>query len=140
MIEKKCSLKELDKLTEELIEFAKDCKIILLRGDLASGKTTLVQKFSKALGLDAEITSPTFSIQNSHDGKLYHYDIYQNGIDAFLSLGLFEELDRDGFHLIEWGDEELEKVLKSYFIDYITVDIRKNSQNDRVYRVKKCIN
>lgn len=140
MIEKVCTIDELKELIKDILEFAGDCKIVLLRGDLASGKTTFVQEFAKVLGLDDEITSPTFSIQNRYGDSVYHYDIYQSGIDGFLSSGLLEELDKDCFHLIEWGDERLQKILESYFMDYIVVDIEKNSQNSRVYKVRKCTN
>ncbi len=140
MMQKVCTLNDLDKFAREVFEHIKDCKVILLRGDLASGKTTFVKEFSNALGVDADVTSPTFSVQNRYGEYLYHYDIYQNGVEGFLSSGLLEELDREGYHLIEWGDEKLENILKGYFVDYATIDIEKKSDNSRVYKVKKCIN
>jgi len=140
MIQRVCKLDDLESFACEIRDIAKDCGVILLRGDLASGKTTFVQSFAKVLGLKADVTSPTFSVQNRYGENLYHYDIYQNGIDGFLSSGLLEELEKEGYHLIEWGDEKLEAVLKSYFIDYIVIDIDKQSDKHRVYKVKKCIN
>ncbi|MFK5881878.1 MAG: tRNA (adenosine(37)-N6)-threonylcarbamoyltransferase complex ATPase subunit type 1 TsaE [Sulfurospirillum sp.] len=140
MNEKVCTLDELESFAKEIAELAKDCGVVLLRGDLASGKTTFVKKFSSALGLREDVVSPTFSVQNRYGESLYHYDIYQNGIGGFLSSGLLEELDKEGYHLIEWGDEKLESVLRKYFIDYIVVDIEKKSDESRVYKVKKCIN
>jgi len=140
MICRVCRLDDLDGFASEIKELVKDCRVILLRGDLASGKTTFVQKYAKVLGLKADVTSPTFSVQNRYGEDLYHYDIYQNGIDGFLSSGLLEELDKNGQHLIEWGDEKLESVLKSYYIDYILIEIEKKSDDSRVYKVKKCTN
>jgi len=141
MIKKKiCTIEELKAFIQEIIKSCKESRVILLRGNLASGKTTFVQEFSKVLGLKVNVTSPTFSVQNSYDNKLYHYDIYQNGIEGFLSSGLLEELEKDGYHLIEWGDEKLENILKQYFIDYLVINIKKENENSRIYEVSKCIN
>ena len=95
-------------------------KIILLNGTLGSGKTTLVKEFLKSYGVDEEATSPTFSIQNRY-GDIYHYDVYQKK-DEFLSLGMLEELEKEGFHFIEWG-EEIEDILKLYGFDYVKINI-----------------
>ena len=140
MRERICTLDELEDFAREVIELAKEYKIILLRGDLASGKTTFVKYISNALNIDENVVSPTFSVQNRYGGHLYHYDLYQNGVEGFLSLGLLEELDKDGYHIIEWGDEKLESILKKFFIDYIVVNIEKNDESSRIYKVRKCTN
>jgi tRNA threonylcarbamoyladenosine biosynthesis protein TsaE len=49
--------------------------------------------------------------------------------------GLFENLQQKGYHFIEWGDEELEKMLKSYAFGYIVVEISASAPNKRVYKV-----
>ncbi len=95
-------------------------KIILLNGTLGSGKTTLVQEFVKSFGVNETVTSPTFAIQNNY-GEIYHYDVYQKK-DEFISLGMIEEFEKEGFHLIEWG-EEIEDVLKNFGFDYLTINI-----------------
>ena len=94
--------------------------IILLNGTLGSGKTTLVKEFLKSLGIKDNATSPTFSIQNKY-GNIYHYDVYQKK-DEFLSLGMLEELEKEGYHFIEWG-EEIEDILKLYGFDYVKINI-----------------
>ena len=138
--ERICTVEELKVFICEILESCKKNRVFLLRGDLASGKTTFVQEFSKVLGLNVNVTSPTFSVQNSYDDKLYHYDIYQNGVEGFLSSGLLEELEKDGYHLIEWGNKKLENILKQYFINYLVIDIKKENKNSRIYKVSKCIN
>ncbi|AQW86120.1 N6-L-threonylcarbamoyladenine synthase, TsaE subunit [Campylobacter pinnipediorum subsp. caledonicus] len=111
--------------------------IILLQGTLASGKTTLVKNIVKFHGIYEEVTSPTFSIMQSYkseDITIYHYDIYQNGVNGLLNNGLFENLFEDGLHLVEWGDENLENLLKNYEIQYIKIVI--NLKDDlREYEV-----
>jgi len=105
--------------------------IIILSGTLGSGKTFLVKEFVKSLGLDLDVTSPTFSIQNVYDEKVFHYDLYNKGVNEFLALGMLEELEKDGYHFIEWG-EELEDVLKNFGIDFLRVNIVL-SENTRDY-------
>ena len=123
-------LNELDKLVEILpLE-----GIIILQGDLAAGKTTLVKQIVKFRGINANVTSPTFSVMQSYDDKIFHYDIYQNGFEAILKNGLFENLLEDGLHLVEWGDEKMEKMLEKYGIKFIKIRISQ-SKNGRKYEV-----
>ena len=109
--------------------------IIILSGTLGAGKTTLVKEFVKSLGLKEDVTSPTFAIQNIYGGKVYHYDLYNKGVDEFLALGMLEELVKEGYHFIEWG-EELEDILKTYGIDYLKVNI----SLDKEKRIIECQN
>ncbi len=101
IMKKTCPLDELSDLAKEVLKFSKNCRVILLRGDLASGKTTFVQEFARELGIHVDVTSPTFSVQNEYDKKLYHYDIYQNGTNGFVSQGLLEESNMIIFYLFQ---------------------------------------
>jgi len=112
---------------------AKNC-VVLLRGDLASGKTTLVKNFVKALGLDDLVTSPTFSLQAIYSQKIFHYDLYNKSLDEFISLGMLEEFEKSGIHFVEWGDEKLEELLKSYGYEVIIVNIFKKDDK-RLYKI-----
>lgn len=105
--------------------------IIILSGTLGSGKTTLVKEFVKSLGIKEEATSPTFAIQNIYDNKVFHYDLYNKGINEFLSLGLLEELEKNGYHFVEWG-EELISVLETYGFEYLLIKITLDG-NKRFY-------
>ncbi|WP_291952675.1 tRNA (adenosine(37)-N6)-threonylcarbamoyltransferase complex ATPase subunit type 1 TsaE [Campylobacter sp.] len=109
--------------------------VIILKGELASGKTTLVQHFAKFLNISQEVNSPTFSIMQSYpfkDGLLYHYDIYQEGFDGLIKNGLIENFFEDGLHLVEWGDEKLKKYLDKYQIFNIILEII-SYKNERKY-------
>ncbi len=129
------SLDELHILVEDIY---KDFKsgVVILQGDLASGKTTLVKAFALHLGLDDEVTSPTFSLQQCYSDKLFHYDIYNHGIEHFISLGLLEELEKDALHLVEWGDNTLIDILNSAGIDTLVIKITKTDNDTRIYEVK----
>ncbi|HIP13658.1 MAG TPA: tRNA (adenosine(37)-N6)-threonylcarbamoyltransferase complex ATPase subunit type 1 TsaE [Arcobacter sp.] len=100
-------------------------KIVLLRGDLASGKTTLVKEYVKSLDIKDKVTSPTFSLQCVYDNSIYHYDVYNKTLEEFISLGMLEEFEKDGIHFVEWGDEKLELILKEYGFELIVVSIKK---------------
>jgi len=130
----KLKLEELDTLVSEVIE-SFPSGVVILRGDLACGKTTFVKEIVKKLGVDDDVTSPTFSLQQCYGDKIFHYDIYNHGLEHFISLGMLEELDKKGLHLVEWGDDELKKILESAGMDVLIIDIEKISQDKREYRV-----
>ena len=128
-------LNKLEELTTYLIELLKDDNyIVILRGDLASGKTTLVKNYLKALNLDDLVTSPTFSLQAIYSENIFHYDVYNKTLNEFISLGMLEEFEKEGTHFIEWGDEKLEEILKDYGYNVILIEIEKKD-NKRLYKI-----
>lgn len=124
------NLNELD----ELIKILPREGVIILKGDLASGKTTLVKAIAKAHGVSSDVTSPTFSVMQGYENGIFHYDIYQNGFEGIIKNGLFENFFEEGLHLVEWGDDELEKMLKKFDIDYIKICISAHEKG-RKYEV-----
>ena len=122
------ALDEIDKIVKKVSSLTlkknNDC-VVILRGDLASGKTTFVKHFVKDLGLDDEVTSPTFFLQSIYSDKVFHYDVYNKSLEDFISLGLLEEFEKDGIHFVEWGDERLEELLKSYGFEVLVLNIKK---------------
>ena len=125
-------LDELHTLAEEIDASLPDGGVVILEGDLASGKTTLTQAFAAYLGEEGVVTSPTFSLQQRYGERLFHYDLYNKGLDNFLSLGLLEELEKEGFHLIEWADETLREFLISAGVPVLHIKIDKE-EKQRVY-------
>lgn len=128
-------LDEIDLLIKELINaINNEDTIVILRGDLASGKTTLVKNFVKYKGFDDLVTSPTFSLQSIYSNNIYHYDIYNKTLEEFISLGMLEEFEKEGIHFVEWGDEKLQNLLTEYGYKVILVEIQK-SDNKRQYKI-----
>ena len=125
---------ELENLFRDLQE-NRELHVVILQGDLAAGKTTLVKAYLAYRGIDDEASSPTFSIQNCYDEAIYHYDIYNQGVEHFIAMGLLEELEKEGIHFVEWGDERLITLLKNVGIETVIVKITKNSDTTRCYEV-----
>jgi len=115
------SLDELHKVVSFLEEEVPVNAIIFLTGDLAAGKTTLTSAIAKSLGIASGVTSPTFSLQQCYSDTLFHYDLYRISNETFFELGLHEELDKEGWHLVEWADELLKEFLAN--AGYNTVSI-----------------
>jgi tRNA threonylcarbamoyladenosine biosynthesis protein TsaE len=127
---------ELPQLCRTIADKLPSGGVVILQGDLASGKTTFTQAFAAYLGLDEAVTSPTFSLQQVYGANLYHYDLYNYGFEKFLSLGMMEELEREGYHLIEWGDATLIGWLKRAGIETVIVKITKCDPSSRWYEVE----
>ncbi|HIR66981.1 MAG TPA: tRNA (adenosine(37)-N6)-threonylcarbamoyltransferase complex ATPase subunit type 1 TsaE [Candidatus Coproplasma avicola] len=78
--------------------------VVLLEGDMGAGKTVFAQGVALGLGIDDDITSPTYAYMNDYYGKLYHYDCYRlsSGAQAE-ALGLCDYFNAGGICLIEWA-------------------------------------
>ena len=98
-------------LGELIAELLRAPRLVLLRGDLGAGKTTLVKGVAAALGAaDPEgVTSPTFTLVHEYTGRnvrVFHLDLYRLETEAELErLGLWEIADAgDALVFVEWGD------------------------------------
>jgi tRNA threonylcarbamoyladenosine biosynthesis protein TsaE len=82
--------------------------MIVLIGEMGSGKTTFSQHFAHALGITEPVTSPTFNLLHNYAGgrlKLHHADLYRLERTGELDdLGLTELQEAGGVMLVEWGD------------------------------------
>jgi tRNA threonylcarbamoyladenosine biosynthesis protein TsaE len=97
-------------LGELLTELLLAPKLVVLRGELGMGKTTLVKGMAAALGASAdEVTSPTFTLVHEYVGRktrLVHLDLYRLESERELEgIGLWELADLpDALVMVEWGD------------------------------------
>ena len=121
-------------------DFAKNLKvgdIIILSGELGSGKTKFTQGVLKYFGLENEISSPTFTIVNEYkknDINIYHFDVYRlEDSSEFYVIG-GEEYFENGICIIEWG-ELIEDALPK---EYIKIDFSRdlNNENSRTLNIK----
>lgn len=109
--------------------------VILLRGDLGSGKTTLTRGIARGLGLKdaAAVNSPSFTLVNIYQGDcpIYHVDLYrlQNDRDLY-SIGIDDFLGRDGVTIVEWSERLSCKLRQA-----VRVEIEDAGGDRRILRV-----
>ncbi len=126
-------------LARKIAEKLQKGDIIILSGDLGSGKTKFTEGFLSFWNLQDEISSPTFTIVNEHvykdDMNIYHFDLYRlEDIDEFYAIGGEEYLDK-GVSIIEWG-EMIEKNIPS---NYLKMEFKYdlNDENKRIIEITK---
>ena len=108
--------------------------VICLDGDLGAGKTLFVQNLAASLGVQGEVTSPTFNLMNLYeDGRLplVHFDLYRLEQEYELDeIGFYDYVENpDGLVLIEWAEKFPECLPE----DHIALQIqRADVENERV--------
>ena len=131
LLEMKASDKEGSKqFAHKAVSFFKLGDTILLYGTLGSGKTFLTNIFVKLLIPDNEATSPTFSIINQYDGKIFinHLDFYRiKDSHELLNLGLDDIFNMDSINFVEWPQIIENKIYWDHFRIYIETDINHKS-------------
>lgn len=108
--------------------------VVLLRGDLGSGKTRLAQGIGRGLGCPGRVNSPTFVLVNEHPGRvpLFHADLYRiAGAAETSELGLWEEAER-GVLVVEWPDRADGGLPEAT----LTVEIAVGEGDARTFRVR----
>ncbi|WP_026486903.1 tRNA (adenosine(37)-N6)-threonylcarbamoyltransferase complex ATPase subunit type 1 TsaE [Caldanaerobius polysaccharolyticus] len=81
--------------------------IVCLTGQLGAGKTSMVKGIAKGLGVEEDVTSPTFTIVNEYYGRLplYHFDVYRISMpEEMYEIGFEEYIYGEGVCVIEWAD------------------------------------
>lgn len=101
-----------------------DC--VVLSGDLGAGKTQFAKGFAAGLGVDDDITSPTFNILFEYVGDelpLLHFDLYRLDEEEELAdIDFFGLLESGGVCLVEWGDKFASAMPDERIDVQITVD------------------
>ena len=103
--------------------------VICLNGDLGSGKTVFVKGFASALGLEDNITSPTYTIVKEYmngEMPLYHMDVYR--IDDNPEFGVEDYFNKDGVCIIEWSEMIQDRLPQ----DRLEIEIKIIDENTRV--------
>jgi tRNA threonylcarbamoyladenosine biosynthesis protein TsaE len=93
--------------------------LIVLTGDLGAGKTAFTQRLARALGVDEQVTSPTFTLLRTYvtaaGSALVHADLYRLGqLHEVIDLGLAEMLDDGAIGVVEWGDRALPALIDEH--------------------------
>lgn len=98
-------------LGRKLAQRLKPGDVLSLEGDLGTGKTALTKGIAAGLGIAGPVTSPTFTLVNTYEGKtvLHHFDVYRvDDPEELYTIGWEEYFDDDAITVVEWGDRFLE--------------------------------
>lgn len=131
------NLDGLNEVAEAIISlFDEGHSIVLIRGELGSGKTTFVKALCQMLGVMDPVSSPTFSLVQEYDspsrGTIYHMDLYRLSSTADLEqIGFAEYLDSGNICLIEWP----ELGTPYYTMPFVDLDIRLEHGNIRNFMI-----
>ena len=107
-----------------------DGSVVAMYGDLGAGKTAFVRGMARGMGLQARVSSPTFTIVNEYLGRreLIHFDMYRlSGADELFDIGWEDYLARGAVCAVEWS----ENVQDAFFGDEVRVRIDKLSDTVR---------
>ncbi len=110
--------------------------ICVLKGELGAGKTALVKTLVKALGLSAEVSSPTFSLVNEYSSDaiaVYHIDLYRlDNIEEALEMGIEDYLHSGNWIFIEWP-EVIETIIPK---PYLSILLENSGTSRRIMHVR----
>ena len=104
------SPEETQALGQRLGQAARPGDLLLLVGELGTGKTCLTQGISRGLDIDSHVRSPTFVLATEHQGRLmlYHIDLYRiDRLSEAQDLGLDEYIEGGGVCVVEWADKAI---------------------------------
>ena len=107
-------------------------------GSWAGGVALLRKEISENCGEGSAESSLDSAISQNLTlfSTIYHYDLYQKGIDYAIELGLLDLLSENGIHFVEWGDRRLFEIIKDAFENIFILQITK-AKNDRIYELKR---
>ena len=129
------SLSELSDVAREIIDSLEGRTVVLFRGEMGAGKTTLISRIVEELGAEDNVTSPTFAIVNQYEGtecRIYHFDFYRiERLEEAYDFGYEEYFYSGDLCLVEWP-EKIEPLLPE---DAMQVMIRVVDEDSRIFEI-----
>lgn len=130
------SLSELDLVAEQIITSLDGRDVVLFRGGMGAGKTTLISRIVAMLGAEDTVTSPTFALVNQYEGdarRIYHFDFYRiERIEEVFDFGYEEYFYSGDLCLVEWP-EKIEALIPD---DAMVVRIEVGDDEQRVFEIE----
>ena len=130
------ALSDLPRVAEEIINSLNGRTVVLLRGGMGAGKTTLVSRIAALLGAEDPVTSPTFALVNQYEGsecRIYHFDFYRiDRIEEVFDLGYEEYFYSGDLGLVEWP-EKIEPLIPD---DAMVVRITAGDDEQRIFEIE----
>ena len=134
------NINDLDIISSNIFKFTKNYKKFAFFGEMGVGKTTLIKFLLTNLGVNDNVTSPTFSIVNEYVNdcfeSIYHFDFYRikSEKEAY-DIGIDEYLSSDNYCFIEWPNN-IESFIDDQFV-YIYIDTIENNKRNIMIKYKK---
>lgn len=130
-------LEEIDRAARWLLDRLGEKRLVVLKGEMGAGKTTLVKAIAGEMGADEnEVNSPTFSIVNEYEterGLVYHFDFYRiKKQSEAVDFGIFDYFDSGRYCFMEWA-ELIPDLLPD---DVVTVEIKEVGEGEREISVE----
>lgn len=129
-------MSELPRVAEAVIEALDGRSVVLLRGGMGAGKTTLASRIAALLGAEDTVTSPTFALVNQYEGqqcRIYHFDFYRiDSIEEVFDLGYEEYFYSGDLCLVEWP-EKIEPLIPD---DAMVVRITAGDDEQRIFEIE----
>ena len=129
-------MSDLERVADEVIEGLDGRTVVLLRGGMGAGKTTLVSRIAARLGAEDTVTSPTFALVNQYEGakcRIYHFDFYRiDRIEEVFDLGYEEYFYSGDLCLVEWP-EKIEPLIPD---DAMVVRITAGDGEERIFEIE----
>ena len=130
------STAELPKVASALLDFAQGEKFFVFEGEMAAGKTTFIKSLCQVLGVNAVVSSPTFSIVNEYhspDDIIYHFDFYRlKNLNEAYDIGYEEYFYSKHYCLVEWPQKVTELLPEQYI--KVELSIINDQERDFVFR------
>lgn len=131
------SLDQLPEIAKKLVEYGKAYKIWEFDGEMGAGKTTLIKAICKEMGVEENVSSPTFSIVNEYvtynKDSIYHFDFYRiKDEDEAFDMGVEEYFDSENYCFLEWAE-----LIPSYVpVQRLLIKIEILPTSERIISVK----
>ena len=130
------SLSQLDSVAQTIIDSLGSRRVVLFRGGMGAGKTTLISRIVALLGAEDTVTSPTFALVNQYEGSehcIYHFDFYRiNRIEEVFDFGYEEYFYSGDLCLVEWP-EMIEALIPD---DAMVVKIEVSDNDERIFEIE----
>lgn len=134
------NINDLDEISLKILKFNSRYKKFAFFGEMGVGKTTLIKFLLKNLGVNDNVTSPTFSIVNEYFsenlGSIFHFDFYRikNEKEAY-DIGIDEYLSSDNYCFIEWP-KNINSFIDDNFVN-VYIDIIDDNKRNIMINYKK---
>lgn len=127
-------MQQVESVAKAILEKHKTQRLFKFIGEMGAGKTTLIKALCKQLGVQDEVTSPTFALVNEYacpKAKIYHFDFYRiDSEEEAEDMGVFEYFDSGDYCLLEWPEKIPGIIENEPFVEVII----QNHNGERDYK------